>query len=320
MKPYPLKFHPLFQERVWGGERLARFLGKRTPPAKRIGESWELSCCGDEISMVANGSYQGMGLDRMVADFGAALIGTDAHPGAFPLLFKYVDAEDLLSVQVHPDDRYAERHEGGELGKTEAWVVVDALPGARLVRGLEPGADAVSFRRAVEVGDLSEMLHWIAVSPGDVIFVPAGQVHAIGSGMLLYEVQQSSDVTYRLYDWGRPRPLHTEKAPEVIRFEKLPDFVEGVSAQEPGGTRTALLRCPYFVMERLDVRLCMENHCDGRCFHVLSVLGGHGHIRWGKGQTMALEPGLTLLLPAQLGAYQVSGAVQAIKTTLPSGG
>ena len=319
MKVYPLKFAPLFKEKVWGGRKLARVLGKSLPSEQRIGESWEISGYGDDVSIVANGPYQGMGLHRMAADFGEALLGTDVPPGRFPLLFKFVDATDRLSVQVHPDDAYARRTEHGALGKTEAWVIVDARPGARLVRGLEPGVDSATFRRAVEEGRLDEILHWIEVSPGDVIFVPAGQVHAIGAGILLYEVQQSSDVTYRVYDWGRPRPLHVEKALEVTRFETLPDLVEGIQVEEDGGTRTALVSCPYFSVVRLDVRSSMEDQCDGRSFHVLSVLGGRGEIRWGAHQAMPIERGESLLLPAQLGAYEVSGNVLVIRTCVPSG-
>ncbi len=318
MKVYPLKFHALFKEKVWGGENMARVLGKRLPPGARIGESWEVSGYGDDVSIVANGPYQGMGLHRMVAEFGEALIGTDVPPGRFPLLFKFVDASDRLSVQVHPDDAYARRTEHGSLGKTEAWVIVDAQPGARLVRGLEPGVDAAMFRRAVEEGHIEKILHWIEVSPGDVIFVPAGQVHAIGRGILLYEVQQSSDSTYRVYDWGRPRPLHIEKALEVTRFETLPDLVEGIQVGKDGGARTALVSCPYFSVERLDVRSSMEDQCDGRSFHVLSVLDGHGEIRWGIHQATPIKRGESLLLPAQLGAYEVSGDVQVIKTYVPS--
>ena len=318
MKVYPLKFHALFKEKVWGGENMARVLGKRLPPGARIGESWEVSGYGDDVSIVANGPYQGMGLHRMVAEFGEALIGTDVPPGRFPLLFKFVDASDRLSVQVHPDDAYAQRCKHGSLGKTEAWVIVDAQPGARLVRGLEPGVDAAMFRRAVEEGHIEKILHWIEVSPGDVIFVPAGQVHAIGRGILLYEVQQSSDSTYRVYDWGRPRPLHIEKALEVTRFETLPDLVEGIQVGKDGGARTALVSCPYFSVERLDVRSSMEDQCDGRSFHVLSVLDGHGEIRWGIHQATPIKRGESLLLPAQLGAYEVSGDVQVIKTYVPS--
>ena len=319
MKVYPLKFDPLFKEKVWGGENMARVLGKRLPPGAHIGESWEVSGYGDDVSVVANGPYQGMRLHRMVADFGDALLGTDVPPGRVPLLFKFVDAADRLSVQVHPDDAYARRTEHGALGKTEAWYIVDAQPGARLVRGLEPGVDADTLRRAVEAGRLDAILHWIEVSPGDVIFVPAGQVHAIGEGILLYEVQQSSDSTYRVYDWGRPRPLHVGKALEVTCYDQLPDLVEGLSTEETGGTRTALISCRYFVMERWNVHASMESRCDGHSFHVLSVLDGHGEIRWGAHQAMPIERGESLLLPAQLGAYEVSGNVLVIQTYIPSG-
>jgi len=319
MKVYPLRFHALLKEKVWGGRKLARVLGKNLPSEQRIGESWEVSGYGDDVSIVANGPYQGMGLHRMVRDFGEALLGTDVPPGRFPLLFKFVDAGDRLSVQVHPSDAYARRTEHGASGKTEAWVIVDARPGARLVRGLESGVDAAVFRRAVEEGRLDEILHWIEVSPGDVIFVPAGQVHAIGKGILLYEVQQSSDSTYRVYDWGRPRPLHIEKALEVTRYDRSPDLVEGVCTEEAGGTRTALISCRYFVVERWNVHTSMESRCDGHSFHVLSVLGGHGEIGWGAHQAMPIERGESLLLPAQLGAYEVSGNVVVIRTYVPSG-
>ena len=319
MKRYPLKFHALLKEKVWGGRKLARVLGKNLPSEQRIGESWEISSYGDDVSIVANGPYRGMGLHRMAADFGEALLGTDVPPRRFPLLFKFVDAADRLSVQVHPDDAYARRTEHGALGKTEAWYIVDAQPGARLVRGLEPGVDSETFRQAIEKGHLDEILHWIEVSPGDVIFVPAGQVHAIGEGILLYEVQQSSDTTYRVYDWGRPRLLHVGKALEMTRYDQLPDLVEGLCTEETGGTRTALISCRYFVMERWNVHASMETRCDGHSFHVLSVLDGRGEIRWGAHQATPIVRGESLLLPAQLGAYEVSGDVRMIRTYAPSG-
>lgn len=300
---------------------MARVLGKRLPPGKNIGESWEVSGLGDDVSIVTNGAYRGMELHRMTETFGEALAGREAvqgRPGRFPLLFKFVDAEDRLSVQVHPDDAYAQRREHGALGKTEAWYIVDARPGARLVRGLEPGMDAATFRGAVEEGYLNEILHWIEVAPGDVVFVPAGQVHAIGEGILLYEVQESSDITYRVYDWGRLRPLHVQKALEVVRFEQMPDLVKRVRVEEDGGTRTALVTCRYFALELLEVLLSMEDRCDGRTFHVLSVLHGHGEMLWGDHQTTPIERGESYLLPARLGAYEVRGEIRVIKTYVPS--
>lgn len=301
---------------------MARVLGKRLPPGQSIGESWEVSGYGDDVSVVANGVYRGTGLHRMVETFGEALMGTSGSQGRssmFPLLFKFVDAEDRMSVQVHPDDAYARRRERGALGKTEAWYIVDARPGARLVRGLEPGVDAATFGRAVEEGYLNEILHWIEVASGDVVFVPAGQVHTVGEGILLYEVQESSDITYRVYDWGRPRPLHIQKALEVVRLEQIPDRIEGVRVEEDGGTRTALVTCRHFALELLEVRSSMADRCDGRTFHVLSVLHGQGEIGWGGHRTTSIGRGESLLLPAQLGAYEVSGKVKVMKTYVPFG-
>ncbi|HOF89518.1 MAG TPA: class I mannose-6-phosphate isomerase, partial [Armatimonadota bacterium] len=223
---YPLRFTPIYKEKVWGGRRLETLLGRALPPDQPIGEAWEVSDHPHGRSVVANGPDAGTPLDALIARHGAALLGARvaAEDGArFPLLVKYLDAEKPLSVQVHPDDAYAAEH-AGELGKTEMWYVLHAEPDACLIAGLRAGVTREAFADALAHGDPAALLHRLPVSAGDTLFIPAGRIHAILPGLLLLEIQQNSDTTYRLYDWGRvgldgtPRALHADEAMAVANW------------------------------------------------------------------------------------------------------
>ncbi|HEV2581789.1 MAG TPA: type I phosphomannose isomerase catalytic subunit, partial [Ktedonobacteraceae bacterium] len=211
---HPIKLASSLHETIWGGRRFERDGWKQLPPGGApIGEAWET-----EINTVAqNQPYRGKTLGALVEEFGAALLGQQAITAfgrRFPLLAKFIDANAKLSVQVHPDDAYAAQHEGGKLGKTECWYILAAAPGASIVHGFKENTSREAVRRAIESVALESLLEEVPVAPGDVIFVPAGTVHAIGSGVMLYELQEYSDITYRMYDYGRltaagtPRELH----------------------------------------------------------------------------------------------------------------
>lgn len=213
---YPLRFEPIFKPAIWGGRRLAdMFPG--APAEGPIGEAWVLSDQGDNVSVVADGPLRGTTLRQLMRDRRDELLGPPlAHHDTFPLLLKFIDAAQPLSVQVHPDDELAQRLEGLARGKTEAWIVMHAEPGSRIYAGLKPGVDGGRLERAIATGTTESVLHSFAPRPaGDCVFLPAGTVHALGGGITVFEVQQTSDTTYRLFDWnrvdsktGRPRELH----------------------------------------------------------------------------------------------------------------
>lgn len=298
---YPLTFEPELKEKVWGGRKLAEVPGKDLPPNTPIGESWEVH--GE--SVVAMGQYAGRSLDELRKALGEDLLGSRATGDIFPLLFKYIDASEYLSVQVHPDDEYAQAHTGYPYGKTEAWYVLHAEPDAQLVHGWKERTTADQVAAAVRENRLEDLLEYISVSPGDVVFVPAGTVHAIGSGIVLGEIQQNSDTTYRLYDWGRvgldgnPRDLHVEESLRTLYYDTTePHKIHPVELQQEGTTRRFLVACRYFVLERLEVSKGYSLQTSSS-FQLISALDRSAQLQWADKQ-MTLESGRTALLPAAL--------------------
>ncbi|HEY3377225.1 MAG TPA: type I phosphomannose isomerase catalytic subunit [Armatimonadota bacterium] len=313
MMLYPLRFTPCYFEKVWGGRRLQTVLGREIPPDAPIGESWEVSDHPHGRSVVANGAWQGVTLHALVAEHPDDVLGTrvHAHYGAtFPLLVKYIDAEDKLSVQVHPDDAYAAQH-AGELGKTEMWYVLHAEPGATLIAGLCDGVTAVQFREALQHGDPAGLLQHLPVATGDSIFIPAGRIHAIMPGLLILEIQQNSDTTYRLYDWGRvgldgaPRELHVEQAMAVTNWQDYtPTPHTDIITDEGGNRQTRLAACAYFVVDKYSLRAAQPFCTDGGSFTILNCVAGGGTLRWADGEE-ALHCGDTLLIPAALTSFSL---------------
>lgn len=318
MNVYPLRFGDLFMERVWGGSGLERVLDKSLPPGKRIGESWEVSDQPGATSVVCNGAYAGMGLDALRERFPEELLGPRGLAmgrGRLPLLIKFLDCQDRLSAQVHPDDAYAAANEGGSLGKTEMWYVVAASPGAVLWCGLKPGIDRPALERAITEGRVPETLAEVPVSAGDCFFIPAGTVHALGDGLIICEIQQNSDVTYRFYDWdrvgldGRPRELHVEKSLDVIEYGASRDPRCAVQETNvPGATVTRLVTCPEFAAEKVTVTGRLDSDTGRTSFHTLSAVMGEGHVRVGDGAPEPLRRGQSLLIPSAAGGYDIESA------------
>ena len=293
----PLQFQPLLKRIRWGGRRLGTLLGKQLGPETDYAESWEICDHGDDQSVVALGPFQGWTLQRLLRERAVDLLGSQSAWQQFPLLIKYLDAHDRLSVQVHPDDALARTYNPVENGKTEAWVILAAEPGSRIYAGLRPGVDAAALRQALEKGTVEECLHSQEVHPGDCFFIPAGTVHALAEGIVLAEVQQSSDLTFRLYDWGRmgtdgkPRPLHIEQSLTCTDFSRGP-----VSPALPVGVPEAehpceeLVRCPYFAIRRHTGRTPFELSRTDRCTILLQLEGelrldspgGSDHMRLGE--------------------------------------
>lgn len=300
----PLKLHPILKRIRWGGRRLGTVLGKPLGPESDYAESWEIADHGDDQSVVSCGLYSGATLHHLVETRSHELFGVDADRFAdqFPLLIKFLDAHDRLSIQVHPDDDTARTYDPTENGKTEAWVIISAEPGSRLFAGLKPHVDEGRLREAIASGQIEECLHSFEVSAGDCVFIPAGTVHAISEGILLAEVQQSSDLTFRLDDWGRlgtdgrPRPLHIEAALRCTDFQRGPvSRVHPVSLPDIDGGEE-IVTCDFFSIRRYsgsgDVTIP-----DDQRFHVLMGLAGTSQVEAADTDEM-LTLGDTILLTA----------------------
>ncbi|MFQ5528608.1 MAG: type I phosphomannose isomerase catalytic subunit [Thermoanaerobaculia bacterium] len=313
---YPLRFQPVLKDYVWGGRELAR-LGRVLPDGP-IAESWEISDHPHGQTVVEGGALDGATLGDLVASHGPALVGDRnaraLERGRFPLLIKLLDAREWLSVQVHPSDRQAGEH-AGDLGKTEMWIVLGAEPDAEIILGFAKPTSRREFKAALEAGELEALLHRVPARAGDVFFVPAGTLHAIGPGLLLAEIQQTSDVTYRVHDWGRDGPsreLHVDEALEVIDFSIVrPGAVEPVGVEESPTERELLASCPYFRTER--VRLhgsAYRGRCDHSTFEIWALFTGSAELSSSAGE-VSLEPVSWLLLPADLGNFEVRSGTDA---------
>lgn len=318
---YPMLFTPALKDYLWGGRNLETLLGRTLPAEGVVAESWEIAAHEDGVSLVENGAYAGWPLTQVHAELGLDLIGRNnlwaQERGKFPLLVKLLDAAAPLSVQVHPGDAYALAHEGDELGKTEMWVVLSQTgPGAELIVGVKAGTTPGAFRRAIEQNRLEPYLHRIAVQAGDHVCVPAGALHAIMGGLLIVEIQQNSNATYRVYDWGRvgvdgkPRPLHIDKALDVIDFGCVEPRVcpPTLLAEAPGLRRELLCRNRCFTTERiaLDAGVAYGGACTGDSLEIWGVIDGKVAIN-----ELALSAVRFCLLPAALGEYSVQAATAA---------
>lgn len=297
----PLRFDPILKRLRWGGRRLGSVLNKPIGAGADYAESWEVCDHHDDQSRVADGPLRGWTLRRLVRERAPELLGRQAGLDGFPLLFKFLDASDRLSVQVHPNDEQANARRPGERGKTEAWVILDAPPGSFVYAGLKPQVTRETLAQAIAGGTVEECLHRLPVTRGDCVFIPAGTVHAIGEGVLLAEVQQTSNLTYRLFDWnrqgpdGKSRELHIDDSLACTDFDRGPvDLIKPRTRWSGAGHRVEqLVRCPYFQLVRHIVTEPTELPADDRC-HVL--MGLEGDVRVGDGHRLAC--GSTLLVPA----------------------
>lgn len=319
---YPLKFKPVYKDYVWGGRNFEK-LGKQLPEGI-VAESWEVSCHKNGTSVVANGEFEGVTLPNLIRLLGRDLIGNELPQkdvDKFPLLVKFIDADKNLSVQVHPDDNYAQAYENGEYGKNEMWYIIDAKPGARLVFDVKPGVTREAFAQAVKDNTVEDCLKYIEVFPGDTINIPSGLIHAIGQGIMLAEVQQNSDTTYRVYDYGRTdRPLHIEKALDVIDFnsEGRKEKYEGLKLDlGNGSSRKYIVATDYFSVEVYDIDGSVEENANGDKFYIYTVYEGSGTISWNTGSE-DVKIGESILVPASLGKYTFSGKLKALRCYVPN--
>lgn len=317
---YPLRFRPCFRRAVWGGRRLATLLQKPIGSELDYAESWEVVDHGDDQSVVAEGAYCGHTLHELIQSKGPDILGIHDSYQSFPLLFKFLDAHQPLSVQVHPNDEQAAQLDKPDLGKTEAWVILHAEPGSVLYAGLKRGFDRRSLEREVRRGTTELCLNRITPQTGDCFFIPAGVVHALGAGIVVAEIQQASDTTFRLFDWnrtgsdGRPRVLHVEQSLETINYDYGP-----VSAQQPQPTDNPrvqeLVACDKFVLRRWQWHDRQTIGGDQRC-RILAVLAGELRIERDPCPT-PLRTGATALLPATIGPLELapSGPVTMLEMT-----
>jgi mannose-6-phosphate isomerase len=302
---YPLTFQPIFKERVWGDRKLETLYDKPLPPGLPIGESWEISDRPEDVSVIANGPLAGRDLQWLMQNHGGELLGSvPAQNGRFPLLIKILDAQEKLSLQVHPPAPKAAGL-GGE-PKTEMWYIADASPGSELFVGLKRGVTRREFEQKIQNGTVAECFHRIRVREGDAMFLPSGRVHALGAGLVIFEIQQNSDTTYRVFDWnrvgldGKPRALHIAQSLASINFD---DFEPGLLPGQFAGTNTwetrPLVDDPLFTVEAHRTNKAADLALKPKQLQIIAVLKGKLELRTGETR-LSLSAGQFCLVPASL--------------------
>lgn len=302
---YPLKFKPILKPLIWGGEKIAPFKGIETD-LHNIGESWEISCVPDNVSVVENGPLAGKPLTELIAEYKGRLVGKanyEKNGTEFPLLVKFIDARQDLSIQVHPDDSMALRKHNQQNGKTEMWYVISTGEGAHLMSGLSRKITPEEYVRRIEDHTITDVLHDYKLTPGDVFFLPAGRIHSIGAGSFIAEIQQTSDLTYRIYDFGRvgldgkPRQLHTELAKEAIDYTVLDDYQTHYT--EKKNEETLLVSCKYFTTSLIWTdRNFVKDLSALDSFLIIICTEGKGEIADNEGNRESIRRGETVLIPA----------------------
>jgi mannose-6-phosphate isomerase len=303
---YPMLIEPKFDERIWGGHNLAALLGKQAPADKPIGESWEIY----DDNRVKNGALAGRTIAELRQELRSDLMGHVPADHIFPMLTKLIDAQDVLSVQVHPNDRFARQLEHQPNGKTECWYIIQAEPDAKLIYGFSRDTSPEEYQRLVQEGKLDQVLRSLPVQPGDVVYLPAGVVHAIGAGIVLFELQQTSDVTYRIYDWnrkdasGKPRELHVERAKKVLDYQA---WTRGPikTLHQPGSSRSMLVAGQYFCLEMVSTAAEPVELSTYDSPVALCALDHSAEVGTRNG-SITLNRYSSALLPAALGTYTIT--------------
>jgi mannose-6-phosphate isomerase len=310
---YPLTFHPIFKERVWGGREMERLYKKKLPSGVPIGESWEISDRPGDASVIANGPLAGKDLRWLMENHRAELLGgaKPATAGRFPLLCKILDAREKLSLQVHPPASKAAEL-GGE-PKTEMWFIADAAPSAELFVGLKRGMTRAEFEKKVRIGEVAECFHRVPVQAGDAMFLPSGRVHAIGAGLVIFEIQQNSDTTYRVFDWnrvgldGKPRELHVAQSLASINFNDFePKLVPSKSNQAPNFKYRHLVQDPLFNVQEIATEAVETILLAGELMRIIALVKGAAEVT-GRDNKMPVEllPGQFCLIPACLKGVEI---------------
>lgn len=306
---YPITFRPIFKERVWGGRNIERLYQKPLPPNVPIGESWEISDRPGDVSVIANGPLAGKDLHWLMEHHGKDLLGdSESLGGRFPLLVKILDAEETLSLQVHPP-----AHKAAELGgeaKTEMWYIADAKPWAELYVGLKRGVTRGEFEQKIKAGQVTECFHRVTAKPGDVMFLPSGRVHAIGGGLVIFEIQQNSDTTYRVFDWnrvgldGKPRTLHIAESLASIDFADFEPTIIS-SSQNTMSSATPLVDCPLFKVDVQHVGKGVSVRFAADKLRIIGLVHGRAKVSGGN-ECVEIKSGEFCLIPANLKQSEAS--------------
>ena len=307
---YPIRFENLYYEKIWGGRDFEAF--RDNMPDGEIGEKWDIACHPNGTGIVANGELKGIKFDELINKLGHDLVGNKITLEKLPLLIKLISSKEKLSVQVHPGDEYAAKHEC-DYGKTEAWYVMDAKLGASLIVGTK-NCTKEEFEEAIKNNKVEEYLNKIEVKKGDCFLINSGLVHAICEGVIIAEIQQNSDVTYRVYDYGRPREIHVEKALDVINFDlQCENLSEKTEEEFDGYSHILLCKNEYFGIEKITIDSQYNDISDIEKFDMLTCVDGEGTIE-GKDFTERIRTGDSYLIPASLGEYTIRGKAIILKS------
>lgn len=323
---YPLRFKPIFKEKLWGGDKIKTVLGKDFGDLPNCGESWEISGVAGDVSVVAEGPLQGKSLQELLETYGAELVGKKAFktsPNEFPLLIKFLDAGADLSVQVHPNDAQAMAKHGCK-GKTEMWYVIQNDPGANLITGFKQEMSRESYLEALNSGRIMEVLNIEEVDAGDVFYIPSGRVHTIGQGLLICEIQQTSDITYRIYDFdrvdakGNKRELHTEAALEVLDFKRYANYKNTYT--DTPNEFVQLVKAEYFETNKLTFDVSLQRDHSLRDSFVIYICLGGACLLSTNGYELELQTGDSVLIPACMTQLMLEphSACQLLETYIPA--
>jgi len=315
MKEYPLKFKPTYKQRIWGGQKLREVFGKDIPPDKKVGESWEVADLPNDKSIITNGELEGQTLGSVTEKYPKEIMGDDNFSGPYPLLIKFLDAEDILSIQVHPDEQTCRRMGKGE-PKTECWYIIFAAPGAVIYKGLKKGVTKEKFTKAIKEGNVAELLSKVPVEIGQCHFLPAGTAHSIGAGLLIAEIQTPSDTTYRVFDFnrvddsGKSRELHIEEALESIHFDMSEDELLVTTVGR-------LVDCEKFRIDKGHQAKDCELLLSTGKMKTLIILSGFGAILSAEGDFVEFRAGDCLVVPAAYeGAVRFADDTQYLTVTI----
>jgi mannose-6-phosphate isomerase len=328
---YPIFFEPVYKNYIWGGRNLENF-GKILPEGI-VAESWEISCHPDGTSIISNGIFKGTSLPELISKYNNKLLGNklpDKYLIHFPLLIKLIDANNDLSIQVHPDDNYAKLSGSKDYGKNEIWYIIEAKPGAKLVYGFKTKMTKDTFENSITSGDIEKYLNFIEVKAGDVINIPSGLIHTICKGIILAEIQQNSNLTYRVYDYNRindsgdKRLLHIKDALNVIDFTKTNIYKNNPGLQIKIGnksTKTYKIVTPYYSLELYDVYEKIKENANDEKFFIFLCIEGNGVINYTNENNILdsckLDKGQSVFIPANLGKFTIEGNLKLLKTYIP---
>lgn len=317
---YPLKLIPAFKDYLWGGTKLKTNFNKNVD-MNIVAESWELACHKDGNSLIDNGEFKGISLAEYIKKVGKSVLGKNCEKfDDFPILIKLIDAKDNLSVQVHPDNEYAKKFEGG-YGKTEMWYIVDCEPGATLLYGFKHKISKQEFKQRIQNNTILEVLNSVPVKKGDVFFINAKTLHAIGKGILIAEIQQNSNTTYRIYDYnrkgvdGKTRELHIDKALDVTDLDVPNVIPKSETLNMNGYSKTLLSKCEYFTVNSINIVDNAVLNCDTNSFHSLLCLDGVCKLNYND-EVIDIKKGDSIFIPAGLGEYTITGKGEIILTTI----